>query len=385
MAVITQRESGRWQAKIRRDGWPSQSKTFRTRVDAEAWARAVEREMDIGAFIQRNDAERTTFKDAADRYAREVLPSKRGRVQDGHLLNRLVERFGRYSLAAITPTLLASYRDERLKLVSNQTVVHELGMISRVFKAAALDWGIALPQGIPTALVRKPRLSNERTRRLEGDEERLIHDALKVLRQPWLHAAIVLAIETAARQSELLALRWEDVDLTRRVARLRGKGGGVTKSGDPYRDVPLSSVAVATLKELPKSIDGKVLPITQNALQLAWKRLCARVRNQHVHAELARHLARHGLDAEAQDREVRAVVYKKRSPLPLTVELLKKIEATDRVMVDLHFHDLRHEGTSRLADLLQMHELMKVTGHRTAGIMSRYYHPRAEALAAKLR
>ena len=61
MANFTQRTNGKWQAKIRRTGWPDQSKSFQTREDAKKWATAVEREMDIGAFINRNDAERTTF------------------------------------------------------------------------------------------------------------------------------------------------------------------------------------------------------------------------------------------------------------------------------------------------------------------------------------
>ena len=46
--------------------------------------------------------------------------------------------------------------------------------------------------------------------------------------------------------------------------------------------------------------------------------------------------------------------------------------------------NIRHEATSRLADKLQMHELMKVTGHKTSRMVSRYYHPRAEDLARKL-
>jgi integrase len=53
-------------------------------------------------------------------------------------------------------------------------------------------------------------------------------------------------------------------------------------------------------------------------------------------------------------------------------------------MVDLHFHDLRHEATSRLAERLEMHELMKVTGHKSSAMVARYYHPRASQLAEKL-
>lgn len=51
----------------------------------------------------------------------------------------------------------------------------------------------------------------------------------------------------------------------------------------------------------------------------------------------------------------------------------------------LTFHDLRHEATSRLADKLALHELMKVTGHKDMKMLARYYyHPRAEELAKKL-
>lgn len=384
MAVITQRDSNRWQAKIRRNGWPSQSKTFRTRADAEAWARAVEREMDIGAFIKRDDAERTTFKDAADRYSTEVLPSKRGKAQDEYVLKRVVERFGAYSLASISPALLSAYRDERLKAVSGQTVVHELGIVSRIFQTAALDWRIPLPQGNPVVLVRKPAVASERTRRLEGEEEQLLLDALSACESVWPHAAAVLAIETAGRQSELLALKWSEVDLKRRVARLRGKDGGVTKSGEAYRDVPLSKRAVTLLEGLPRSVKGFVLPLSQNALQLSWERACARARKAHVHEQLRLRLAKKGFDEEAQAREVRALVYKKRQPQPITLELLAKVEAEDGTLANLHFHDLRHEATTRLADKLAMHELMKVTGHKTSRMLGRYYHPKAELLALKL-
>ena len=384
MAAFSQRESGRWQAKVRRDGWPDQSKTFRTKADAEAWARTVEREMDVDAFINRDDAEKTTFAKAAERYERDVLPSKRGKNQDAYVLKRVTKAFGGYSLASITPGRLSEYRDERLKAVSPQTVIHELGMVSRIFKAAAMDWGIALPKGNPIALVRKPALSNDRERRLEGDEKALLLAALQQCESVWPRAAAVLAIETAARQSELLALLWEEIDLRQRVARIRGKEGGITKNGDSYRDIPLSRAAVALLEGLPKVAKGKVLPLSQNALQMAWDRALGRARKTHVHGHLRAKLAEYGMDQEAQDREVRALVYKKREPQAITRELLAVIESEDKILVDLHFHDLRHEATSRLAEKLAMHELMKVTGHKSTRMLGRYYHPRAADLALKL-
>jgi len=65
-------------------------------------------------------------------------------------------------------------------------------------------------------------------------------------------------------------------------------------------------------------------------------------------------------------------------------ELAVWIDEKDLRLVNLHFHDFRHEGTSRLADKFQMHELMKVTGHKTSRMVNRYYHPRTEELVIKL-
>lgn len=38
MATIVERSAG-WQAKIRRKGYPAQSRTFDSKADAEKWAR----------------------------------------------------------------------------------------------------------------------------------------------------------------------------------------------------------------------------------------------------------------------------------------------------------------------------------------------------------
>jgi integrase len=384
MPTIQRRSTGTWSARVRRTGFPAQSKTFHLKADAIAWARSVEREMDVGSFIDPNDAQKTTFTEVAARYEREVVPRLRGKVQTGYVLKRLQETFGSHSLAAITPPMLAAYRDDRLKSVSAQTVVHELGLISRIYKAAMLDWGVSIPKGNPCQLVRKPKLANERQRRLEPGEKELLLAALKECKVCAHYTAAMLAIETAARQSELVALQWEDIDLDARVARLRGIGGGVTKNGDAWRDIPLTRAAVALLEGLAGERKGQILKISQNALQIGWERAVKRARKTHVYKELRKRLTEAGIDEEGQDREIRALEFKKRKPAAKTMALLEEIQANDKVMVDLHFHDLRHEGTSMLAEKLAMHELMKVTGHKTGKMVSRYYHPRVSQLALKL-
>lgn len=390
MATLKQRTSGWWQAVIRRKGQPLQSKTFAKKIDAEAWARDVENKMDRSVFVDRSLAESTTFTDAASRYVKEVLPSKRSGDRDKYRLKSLTEEFGQYSLATITPSMISTFRDKRLALgLSAQSVVHDINMMSRIFKTAVLDWGIPLAN-IPTSLVRKPAISNARTRRLVADEEDRLLAAIDQGENPWVKPIVILAIETAARQSELLSMTWKDVDLKRRIARLRGTDGRELKNKDTFRDVPLSSRAVKVLDALPKTLRGPVFPVTAEAFKQSWQRAVRRARLTYEQETLRARLIARGLSEKEAKTETRKVLVlggrKPAKPIPPRTETLKITTALadDPLLVDLHFHDLRHEATTRLAEKLQIHELMKVIGHKGTKMLARYYHPRAEDLAKKL-
>ena len=72
----------------------------------------------------------------------------------------------------------------------------------------------------------------------------------------------------------------------------------------------------------------------------------------------------------------------------LTTEAIKRafMRACDRArLVDVHFHDLRHEATSRLFEKgLNPMEVASITGHKTLQMLKRYTHLNAGDLAAKL-
>jgi len=325
VGTIRTRGAYQYQAQVRRAGYPPQSKTFENRRDAEKWVRAVEREMDTGSFIPRDEAARTTIKDLAKRYREELTPKMRGQRQEESRLKAAEERFGDYNLSAVTPAMVAKWRDDLSKKLSPQTVQHYLAVLNRLYKAAARDFGIPLPLGNPVATVRMPTISNARDRRLEGDEEQRLLAALDASRGKHLKSVVLLALETAMRRGEILALRWEYVDLKRRVLHLPE-----TKNGSS-RDVPLSTQAAAVLGSLPRHITGRVFDTSETAITEGFQRAV------------------------------------KRAGIP-----------------DFRFHDLRHEATSRLAEKLQMPELMRVTGHKDTRMLARYYHPRAEDLARKL-
>lgn len=283
MAAITKRPEGTWQAKVRRKGWPPQSKTFRTRAQAETWARAIETEMDVGAFVSRVEAERTTVDDLADRFRRDFAPHHYRGAGWSHKLDRLQERLGQFALVAITPEIVAAYRDERLQdpdprykdqdkapRVSGATVKTEIDLLAKVFDIAQKEFGIALPLGNPARSIRKPKAAEARSRRLTSEEWAKLEDACKQSRNAWLRPALLLAVETAMRQGELLALKRADIDKGKRTAWLKE-----TKNGEP-RAVPLTSRAIEVIEGLPRSTTGLVVPVEKQALHSAFKTACRR-------------------------------------------------------------------------------------------------------------
>jgi len=113
MATISKRGEGQWQAKVRKRGYPVQSKTFSTKAMAATWARNVESEMDRGVFLSTSIAETTTLTELIDRYLEEVAPTKKSeadiRVRGKLLKNKLGDRV----LAAITPLTVKEFREEK--------------------------------------------------------------------------------------------------------------------------------------------------------------------------------------------------------------------------------------------------------------------------------
>jgi hypothetical protein len=116
MVTVVKTPSATWKAMIRRSGWPPVIKTFRIKRDAEDWARRTEDEIVRGAYIERATADRMTIKDALARYLTEVTPAKRPKTKicERGFAKPLLEHLGKYSLAAVTPTVIANYRDIRL-------------------------------------------------------------------------------------------------------------------------------------------------------------------------------------------------------------------------------------------------------------------------------
>lgn len=321
---------GRWQAQVRRRGTKPRCKSFDTKQEAEKWARELEAVVDrFGAAPDTRILESTTLRELLERYKTEVSPTKRGAVQE-------IQRIGvlqRHDIAfrtmiGLSPQDISSFRDERLQTVAPSTTVRELAILSHVLEVAIRDWGLPLARNV-VKLVRRPVIRNERSRRLTGDEELRLIEGCDAGKVAFFKTIVILAIETGMRRGEILGLKWNDISHNRRVITLT-----VTKNGSG-REVPLSQRAFDALSawKAQTAVDApSVFPMTPGALEQTWRRL----------------LVRSGITA-------------------------------------LRFHDLRHEGVSRLFERgLNVIEVSSISGHKELRMLKRYTHLSADDLVARL-
>ncbi|MFC1459294.1 site-specific integrase [Microvirga arabica] len=321
---------GRWQAMVRRKGMKPRAKSFDTKSEAERWARELESEVDrFGRAPDTRPAENITLGELLLRYRDEVSPSKRGAAQEIQRIDVFTRHeIAHRTLAGLTSSHVASFRDERLKQVSPSTVVRELAIISHTLEIAQREWGYHVAFN-PAKRIRRPTVANARKRRLEGNEERRLFEACDSGRTACLKSLLIVAIETGMRRGEILSLTWRDIDLNTRIAHLHK-----TKNGES-RDVPLSSRAVEAMRAVQpdRVTDGdRPFPLSAGALEQAWNRLRARAK-----------------------------------------------------ITDLRFHDLRHEAVSRLFEKgLNIAEVRSISGHKELRMLARYTHLRASDLIARL-
>jgi integrase/predicted RNase H-like HicB family nuclease len=267
-------------------------------------------------------------------YKSQVSVLKKGYEQEKYRIEQICRSFlGKKIVRQITTVDIASYRDQRLlevnprtqRQLSTSTVRLEMSLLSNFFDIARIEWGLCDTN--PVSNVRKPKPPPGRDRRLTAREERLILRYCHAHPNQELYSIFVLAIETAMRQGEILKLRWEHINLKYRVAHLPE-----TKNGSK-RDVPLSNKARDVLIRLGVKSAGPVFGYTQNGLKSTWRFMT----------------------------------------IKLGIE-------------NLHFHDIRHEATSRLFELgtLDMMEIASITGHKSLSMLRRYTHLKATRLVKKL-
>ncbi len=327
MPTIRKR-NGRYQAQVRRKGYPQATKTFTSKDAAKKWIKATETDMERGQFKPKVNM---TVGELIKRFETEDIPNHKGSGPDLSRCKTLRCGLGEIRLNDLTPAILASYRDERLKTIQPNSLRRELGILSSAINTAVIDWGIPIPSN-PVQFIRVPKFDDKRDRRLKlGEEQKLLDHA-----SPICQRLIIIAIETAMRRGEILRIRKSHIDFGNQTLLIPE-----TKTDKP-RTIPVSTRAIKALRDQIKPIsDANVVQMEHDPLVF-----------------------------DIRSREFSYAVDKIRTKLN---------------MDDWRFHDLRHEATSRLFEKgLNMMEVASITGHEDLKMLKRYTHIRPETLVERL-
>ncbi|MDR3410479.1 MAG: site-specific integrase [Formivibrio sp.] len=412
--------------RIRQKGYPEQCIFVSSESEAVELQQQIARERKRGVFTDYMTAWQTSLADLLIRYLRDESPRNKSFEIEGYKINAMLEDAGlerqdlaeilknhknphpkwigkamrkptgqrmstpsgathfiRKSFAAIKPEDFKDYVDERCQVVADATVDRELDIFAAVCNIAVNTWRIPVAKN-PIDGVRRPKYFNERDRRLKSDEESRLLLAARYEdreRSIGLHLEILMEMErveansaitkyqrknivkaarakyldeaersythiglleafvqfqlmTAARRGETLALTWANLDLESQTAYLLE-----TKNGRA-RKLPLRSDLINLLRQLPRDSE-LVFPIGVDGLRNAWSRMCAKA----------------GLVGNNE----------------------------------LHIHDLRHEGISRVAEAgsrtpggFSLVDLQAFSGHRDTRMLLRYAHLCTQSLAKRL-
>jgi integrase len=305
-----------------------EAETFDRKQAANAWIVKREAELKRPDGLERK--EDPTLAAVIDRYIKESRnPISGTRAQTlGAIKN---SDLGETKCSEITANALVSFARELTKKVEPQTCGNYFSSISNVFTIARPAWGYPLSrQEFDDALVviRKLgliRKANERTRRptLEELDQLMEHFGRIRDHRPSsipMQKIVAFALFSTRRQEEITLLRWDDLDDDRILVRDM-KHPGDKKGNNVYCELPPEAVAV--IKSMPR-IKPEIFPYSTDAISAAFTRAC-------------------------------------------------KILGIE----DLRFHDLRHEGISRLFEISRtIPQAAAVSGHRSWTSLKRYTHIR---------
>lgn len=348
MATITKLKSGTWRAQIRRKGIYV-NETFLRRKDAEIWAIDTECRIDRGEEnVGRKRKNPKTFGEILRLHREDLreVGKSYGRSKNASLLF-LERRLGNCKIADLSRERLINYGRERAKEGAGPvTVGIDLGYIKTVLSHAAAVHGLSLSmEPVDLARIALNRLGlvgkgRERDRRPTQDELNLLIASYeeKPSQQIPVERIIRFAIATAMRQEEITRVVWDDYDPVEKMLLIRDRKDPRRKNGNHQR-IPLLNLggydACAIIEEQRAFLGngiGRIFPYNARSIGTSFRRQCR-----------------------------------------------------DLKIDDLHFHDLRHEGTSRLFEMgFTIEQVALVTGHKDWKMLRRYTHLKPEMLHKRI-
>jgi len=340
MSTIRKR-GDKWQAivRLKRDGAliHQEAKTFATERLARDWARRVEVTIkDKGVTARQRSL--VTLGELITEYQKvreELKPLRRTAVAE---LSQLHAALGSVSCGDLTPRLFTDFaRRRRQEGAGPTTVLHNLSVLRSVLRSAQPMFGYDIDASAVSQAITALKVSGHvaksatRDRRPSQDElGNLAREFRRIAAHPGtvipMETIIDLAVQLPRRLGELMKMEWSDYSGTTIILR---------DTKHPVRPrtevVPVPPRAKAIIDALPK-IDARILPYKSDSVSASFERACKR----------------------------------------LSID-------------DLRFHDLRHEGISRLFEFgLSIQEVALISGHSSWNMLRRYTHLKPTDIVEKL-
>jgi integrase len=307
-----------------------ENRTFDRKPAALAWIAKREEELSRPGEIERAAVEKHTLADAIDKYTTESL-KKIGRTKAQVLRSLKTYHIASLPCDKIGSAEIVALAAELSKGRKPQTVNNYLSHLSGLFAIARPAWGFQLDETAMrdaqkvTKRLGTTKKSDQRDRRPTLDELDRIMSTYQDRQKrrpdmaPMTHI-VAFAIFSTRRQEEVTRIAWDDFDEAHSRVLVRDmKNPGEKIGNDVWCDLPAPAVAI--IKAMPKTAP-EIFPYTADAISASFTRLCQL------------------LDIE-----------------------------------DLHFHDLRHDGVSRLFELdYSIPKAAAVSGHRSWNSLKRYTH-----------
>ena len=248
----------KWQAVVRRRN-KLIYKSFWKKSDASAWAYKTEAQLETGTYQRVERAEKLAdikLKEILNIYYEKYLVLKsKDHKKEKYLIDLLSNKpIGEKYLTEVTGSTLARFRDRELEDgKSPSTVKKYLQMFSRAINRTKAEHDIPIISN-PVQQIELPEEPPPVDRVLNDEEwDKLLEVASK--KKPYfMKAIVIIARETLCRRGELLRLKKSDINWRLGTARINK-----TKNNTP-REIGLSPLALATLRELPDTPDGRFFP-----------------------------------------------------------------------------------------------------------------------------
>ena len=336
MATIVKRGE-KYFAQIRRTGYKSVSRSFETKALGQEWVRKVEREMDEAKYQDIRPIASITLETLIDRYVTEIGGTEGFGRNKQNVYRSLKKSIGYLKLSEITAERLSLFAADRIASgAGGVTVSIDLTYLKLLFKVASELWNIHIDMKAVTsakASLKYKGIStqgNERTRRpTQSEVTRIIayFNARSTQITP-MWDIVPFAIATAMRLGEIVRIRWEDINVEDRTVVIRDRKHPREKVGNDHTVPLLGEAFEIAMRQTKNASDTRIFPFNGDTIS---------------------------------------------STFPRAMQALG--------IHDLRFHDLRHEGVSRLFEQgYTIEQVSLVSGHRDWSMLRRYVQLKAKDL-----